>query len=170
MPKGFLKRWMPNPDKLKQHKSLRLFGNALFHPNLWLLNRRCVPRAFSVGLFCAFVPIPFQMVLSAAMAILVRANVPISIALVWVTNPLTMPPLFYFTYKVGAWILQRPAKPFHFQLSFDWLAQHLSQTWQPFLLGCFVCGVSAAILGNVIIRCLWRWHLIRDWRARRNIK
>jgi uncharacterized protein (DUF2062 family) len=49
-----------------------------------------------VGLFCAFIPVPFQMLLAAPSAIIFSANLPVSIALVWITNPITMPPIFFF--------------------------------------------------------------------------
>jgi len=55
----------------------------------------------AVGLFCAFVPLPIQMLLAAAAAIIFRVNLPISVGLVWITNPVTIPPMFYFCYKVG---------------------------------------------------------------------
>ena len=165
--KKHLKKWLPQPDKLRQFKSLQIFGNALYHPNLWHLNRRSVPRAFSVGCFCAFVPMPFQMVLSAAIALLVRSNLPLSIALVWISNPLTIPPLFYFTYRIGSWAMGIPPKAMQFQASWDWLSQQLCQIWQPLLLGCAICAISTAILSNVVIRLLWRFWLIRDVRRRK---
>jgi uncharacterized protein (DUF2062 family) len=37
-----------------------------------------------VGLFCAFIPVPFQMLLAAPSAIIFSANLPVSIALVWI--------------------------------------------------------------------------------------
>ena len=40
MPKEFLKRWMPAPETLRDHKHLRLFARWLSEPNLWQLNRR----------------------------------------------------------------------------------------------------------------------------------
>ena len=157
VPKQFIKRYLPDPHKIREHKHLRLFGQLLHDPNLWHLNRRSVSGAFSVGLFAAFVPVPFQMVLGAAGAIIWRVNLPISVGLVWLTNPVTMPPVFYFCYKLGTWILGTPLhEGITFELSFRWIMEELSTIWQPFLLGCFVSGVVSAVAGNVIIRLLWR--------------
>ena len=106
MPKKLIKKYMPDHETIRNHPHLnKIFGTLLHDPNLLHLNRRSVSMAFAVGLFMAFVPVPFQMVLAAAAAIIIRCNLPISVGLVWVSNPFTMPPLFYFCYLVGTWIL-----------------------------------------------------------------
>jgi uncharacterized protein (DUF2062 family) len=167
MLKKSIKRIMPDHQMIRNHKHLRIFGALLHDPNLWHLNRRSVAGAFAVGLFMAFVPVPFQMVLAAAAAIVVRVNLPLSVVLVWITNPLTMAPMFYGTYKLGAWLLNRTPHHFEFQLTFEWLGHELGSIWQPFLLGCFVAGLASAILGYTVIRLLWRWHIVRAYQERR---
>jgi len=168
VPKRIIKRYLPDPHKIRTHKHLRFFGQLLHDPNLWHLNRRSVAGAFSVGLFSAFVPVPFQMVLGAAGAIIWRVNLPLSVGLVWLTNPVTMPPIFYFCYKVGTWILGTPIhEGIDFEVSAHWIMEELSEIWQPFLLGCFVMGVISAVLGNVIIRLLWRLHVVRYLQRKR---
>ncbi len=147
-----------------------MFGKLLHSANLWHLNRRSVAGAFANGLFVAFVPIPFQMVLAAATAILFNVNLPLSIALVWVTNPITIPPMFYGTYRLGNWLMGRKGGKFNFELSLDWLTTGLSAVWQPFLLGCFVAGVIAATLGYISIRIYWRIHVLREWNKRKSRK
>ncbi|MGD9000231.1 MAG: DUF2062 domain-containing protein, partial [Granulosicoccaceae bacterium] len=121
MLKKYIKKLMPDHDKVRAHKHLQVFGTLLHDPNLFHMNRRSISGAFAVGLFCAWLPLPFQMVLAAAVAIYVRVNMPLSVALVWTSNPVTMPPLFYFAYKLGAWVLGLPPGKFHFELSFEWL-------------------------------------------------
>lgn len=166
MPRNLIKRYMPDHKKIRDHKHLKFLGTLLHDPNILHLNRRSVAGAFSVGLFMAFVPVPFQMVLAAIGAIVARVNLPISVALVWITNPLTMPPIFYFAYKVGTWVLDTPIQDIEFQLSVEWLMTGLIAIWQPFLLGCFVCGATFALLGNVFIRLFWRIHVGLSWKKR----
>lgn len=168
MPKKLIKKYMPDHETIRNHPYLnKIFGTLLHDPNLLHLNRRSVSAAFAVGLFMAFVPVPFQMVLAAAAAIVVRCNLPISVGLVWVSNPVTMPPLFYFCYLVGSWILGHEGQHFHFELSWDWLMTELGAIWEPFLLGCGIVGIISAAIGFFGIRLLWRLHIISHLKQRK---
>jgi len=167
MPKKLIKRFTPDHRVLREHKHLQLFGRLLHDPNLWHLNRRSASGAFAVGLFVGFLPIPFQMVVAAAGAILFRVNLPVSVALVWVSNPLTMGPMFYFAYRLGAWILGTPPSNIQFEPTLQCLVDEIRVIWQPLLTGCLVCGAVSAAAGYGLIRGLWRWHLVRYFRSRR---
>lgn len=168
MTKKFIKRYMPDHEKIRNNKQLnKVFGTLLHDPNLLHLNRRSVSSAFFVGLFMAFVPLPTQMVMAAAIAIIVRCNLPVAVGLVWISNPITMPPIFYFAYKVGATILSTPQREFSFDLSWDWLGTELAAIWEPFLLGCAISGLVAGTLGYISIRLLWRLHIVSAIKERK---
>lgn len=168
MPKKFIQRFMPDHEVIKRQKALKIFGNVLYNPNLWCLNRRSASGAFALGLFMAFVPLPSQMIMSAGLAIVLGVNLPLSVALVWISNPITMPIMFYFCYKVGAKILHTQSEQFHFEVSWDFLMNQMSTIGPPFLLGCFVCGVVCALLGYFGIRGLWRYSVVRSWQQRKS--
>ena len=167
MPKKLIRRYLPDHHKIKSHKHLKCFGTLIHDPNLWHLNRRSVSGALFLGLICAWIPVPFQMVIAAGVAILAHVNLPLCIASVWITNPLTMAPMFYFAYKTGAWMLNSPPHEFTFELSFDWLMVELDHIWQPFLLGCLICGLISGLIAFLAIRVLWRLHIFRYIKKRR---
>ena len=156
MPKNFIKKYLPSPEKIKQQKLLKLFGSLLHDGNLWHLNRRSARGAFAVWLFFAWMPIPFQMVASAAVAIPMRVNLPLSVSLVWLTNPLTMPVLFYLSYLVGCVVLRIPVEHFAFEASWSWLQHSISSIGKPFITGCLLMGICSAVAGYFIIDWLWR--------------
>jgi len=166
MPKSYLKKFIPNPEKLKQSKALGLLGAQIYEANLWHLNRKSVARAFFNGLFWAFIPMPFQMLASALLAIPLRANIPLSIALVWITNPLTMPFVFYFNYKVGMLILGTHDKK-NFQLSVQWIWDKMEHIWLPLYVGSIISGLIAGAIGYAVIIILWRLHVIKRWKERK---
>ncbi len=167
MPRRLFKRYMPDPETIREHKSLRFLGRLLHDANLWHLNRHSVARAMAVGLFAAFMPIPLQMLLAAALAIMVRGNMPIAVSLVWLTNPITMPPVFYCTYKVGSWLLGQPPRQLPDAYSWDWVMSQMSTLWQPFLLGSVVTGVVLGALAYFLTMFYWRWWVSRQWRRRK---
>lgn len=158
---------MPDHHTIRNHKYLKRFGTLLHDPNLWHLNRRSVSGAFAIGLFVAFLPIPLQMAVAAALAIAARVNLPIAASLVWITNPLTMGPLFYFAYKIGAWVLRTETRDFTFEASFDWMMTELGAIWAPFLLGCLLMGMALAVAGYFSMHLLWRLHVAKYLKRRK---
>ena len=167
MPRKSLKRYLPTPTDIRANPTLKPVAHLLARSEIWHLNRRSAAGAVFIGLFCAFLPIPMQMVVAAALAIATRCNLPISIALVWITNPITIPPIFYFTYRLGAWLLNMHIAQPDIELSFSWIWQNLGTIGYPLLFGSLVCGWVAGVTGFVLTRVVWRVHAIQRWKARR---
>ena len=166
MPKKFLKRFVPTPETLKAHPHLQHFGETLHNPNLWHLNRRSAAGAVAVGIFCAWIPLPFQMILAATISILFSVNLPISISLVWISNPLTMGPLFYTAYRLGAFILHLPVQHFHIELSYTWLSGAFGTIAPPLFLGALILGLICAFLGYFMFLAFWRFTVVKKWQRR----
>ena len=165
MPKHLFRKIMPSMEQLRANKTLGCLGDWLYDPNLWHLNRRSAAGAFAVGLFMAWVPVPFQL-LAALTALLIHVNLPLSVALVWITNPLTIPPMFYFAYWLGTAIMGQPPAGFEFELSYEWLKDRLTQIWQPLMLGCAILAVLSSVIGYVGVRVFWRIHVTRTRRTK----
>jgi len=167
MPRKIIRKYLPEPHKIKENRLLSILGPVIHDPRLWHLTRYSVSHAVMVGLFCAWIPVPFQMVLAAIGAIFLHANLPLSVALVWITNPVTMPFLFTFAYFVGASLLGVEPSGFQFELTWHWLSENLKHFWQPFLLGCLVCGIVSAGVGYIAMRIFWRMHIVSNWKSRK---
>lgn len=161
-----LNRFVPDPEFIKHHKSLQFLGDKLHDPNLWHLTRRSISVAFAVGLFCAWIPTPTQMAFAAMAAIYFRANLPISVVLVWITNPVTMPPLFYFAYRVGLSFMNIESANAAFQFTVEGIWSGLGDVWQPFLVGCLILGITCSTAGYYGIRSFWAYEIKKKWAAR----
>jgi uncharacterized protein (DUF2062 family) len=170
MPKQFLHRYLPNPKALRELPALRPVSKWLNNPEIWHLHRRSVAGAAFIGLFCAFLPIPFQMVVAALLAVVSRCNLPMSVVLVWITNPITIPPIFYFAYRLGAWLLGMQIEVETIDLSWSWLSTHLSVIGYPLLYGSLVCGWVSGVTAMVFVRIAWRMNVVRRWRERRQLR
>lgn len=168
MPRKLIKKFMPDERKLKSNRYLSWLGSHLHDPNLWHLTRKSVSRAFFVGLFCAFIPLPSQMLIAAVASLFVRSNLPISVSLVWLTNPLTIPPMFYFAYWVGTLIIGAEVGYIDFEVSLGWLKAELDHIWLPLLVGSLACGLLSGSLGYFLMQRFWVWHVNKSWRNRNN--
>ena len=167
MPKKLLKRYIPDSAELRNNKYLKIFARFLEDPNLFHMNRRSVANAFLSGLFWAMIPMPVQMVAATITALLIRGiNLPISVALVWISNPLTMPPMFYFNYLVGTWILGEPENSPAFEASLEWLVTLAENNWYHLYFGSFVVGVISGLIGYFVIRWYWRYYIVKKHRSR----
>jgi uncharacterized protein (DUF2062 family) len=168
MPKKKLQRLFPTQEQVRQNKSLSFLAPLMGKPNLWHINRRSVAQAFFIGVFCAFIPMPFQMALAGILAFYFNSNLPISVGLVWLSNPITMPPLFYATYSLGAYILDIPAREFNSDMTLDSLLTELNEIWLPLYLGSILAGLICACISYVAMRILWRMHVVSQWEKRRD--
>ncbi len=167
MAKNLIKSWFPAYDSVRSHSGLKLLGPRLRAPDLWHMNRRSVAGAFAVGLFVAFLPVPLQMVLAAVIAVWVRVNLPISVLLVWVSNPLTMPPIFYTAYTIGRWILDVPPRSFRVEMTLEWFTTDLLTIWKPLVMGSLVLAVVASVSGYLVIRILWWINVVERLKLKR---
>lgn len=170
MPHKFLKKYSPSPKAIKENKALSCLGDSIHQPNLWHMNRRSVAKAFAIGLFCAWIPTPFQTLMAAALAIYYRAHLPLSVVLVFVTNPITIPPMFYFAYKLGSFLLGMDTEAVSMDLSWEWFTTVLGEIWQPLLFGSLILGVLSSILGYFSINLLWRKSIKSRWKDRKECR
>lgn len=105
---------------------------------------------------------PFEMVPAIFLAVLMRGNLPFSVAGVWISNPVTWIPLYTPCYLLGARILQ--IEPIAIdQISIFQLGSHYVALW----LGCLIIGISVSISAHFIISFVWRSQIRERWRTRR---
>lgn len=167
MPQKLLKRLMPSPETLKSHPSLAWLAHWLHEPYLWHLSRNSAARALAIGLFCSCLPLPGHMLMATGLSLWLRANLPVAVLSCWANNPLTMGPVYYGGYRLGAWLLGYSAAMPHFELSLSWLAKEFELIGPPLLLGCTVLGVGAAATGYLLLNTLWRCQARSKWAKRK---
>ena len=108
-----------------------------------------------------------QMLLASALAVRFQAHLPLTLGLVWLNNPLTLPLLIVAGYQAGVVILQQSAQPFVFEASWQWFASSLQQVGLPLLLGSVVLGIVSALLSWPLSTWIWRYRIKRRRAAQR---
>lgn len=165
--RNFFKRYIPHKDHIQTQGGLHLLSDHLHDPNIWHLHRRSAAGGAAIGMFCAFIPGPVQTITSAILAIFFRVNLPIAVVFSLFSNPITIPPLFYFAYHLGSEILGVEEKQIDFTLSWDWISNTLVQIWEPLLLGCFIMGTISSLITYFSVRLIWRISAVNKWENRR---
>lgn len=176
MAKHFFQSWLPSPEKVSQLKFIKVFGQRAFNPVLWYVNRRSISLAVLIGTFWGILPVPFHSVFIVLTVLLIEANLPLSLTLAWLSNPLTVVPILYLGFWLGSRIFQvnmidQDMLLGVFHQILHW-AEHFGQGHIDFhlakilLAGLMLEALLGAILLYLLTRILWRWSVIRKWNKR----
>ena len=169
-----MKRWLekitPDRHSLEKLWCLRRFAAAGLHRACWSFHRGAVTRAFSLGLFIAFIPptpLPVHLVCCSVFGVAFRMNLPVLFATVFLSNPFTWVPQVLASLWVGARLMKLDLTPLLHDLSRRTLFAHAHELWAPLLLGALILGAAAAAAGYVLAHCAWRIRAARHVRRRR---
>lgn len=179
MPRKLLRRFMPSPQQVREHRMLSWMGPVLHHPRLWHVSRSGIALGAAIGLFFGLL-IPFgQIPIAAVVAIVLRANLPMAVAATFITNPITTVPIYFVAYRVGLWLLGvghdvtvdtsllAVTASDHLSWLQGWMSR-LTQMGKPLIVGLLVISSSVATLGYFSINWFWRLHTLHAWRQRRH--
>jgi hypothetical protein len=169
-----MRRWLKRvtPDRQALEKIWCLKHLAALFPDriCWTFNRSGVTRAFALGLFIAFIPptpLPVHLVVCAMLGVYLRLNLPVLVATVFISNPLTWLPQVAGSIWVGAKLMGLDLMPFVHAISHGNLRKEINELWPPLLLGALVLGLIAAAAGYLLAQGVWRARVIYQLRRRR---
>ena len=145
----------------------RMIGERLFDHHIWGFDVEAFARGVAMGVFVAFIPIPFQMLICAIGAITFRVNLPISLAMTWLTNPLTSVPIIWLSHHLGRYLL-RPTQVDEWFDAFFCVRHHTGEVIEHGLYlwtGSLIIAIALAILGYLVVRVAAKRlrHLIHEW-------
>ncbi len=182
------KAWMPSPESIRNNRWVNWLGPAIHHPRLWHFSRKGIALGLALGIFFGLLIPVAQIPLSAAAAVLLRANVPMAMASTLVTNPVTFGPVYYGAYQLGKFILREPALSeeqtaavlerhvqvsennkswaYRFKASIRWL----TTVGKPLVVGLGILATLGGLLTYALINLAWilhtRWSRSKRLRAR----
>jgi uncharacterized protein (DUF2062 family) len=123
-------------------------------------SRKMISRAVFLGLFIAFIPMPFQMLLVLAFMPLFKFNVPIALAMCWLSNPFTMPFMYYMEYKTGIFLLGMPSIEVHMTL--QWFSDNIDKIFIPLYTGTAFYSVFGSAFAYFLVNYFWRSSVQKD--------
>ncbi len=167
MPRRYLRRISRQYRRNEAPWYLRPFRAVLRHPTYFAVNRRSVTGALAIGVFISMLPVPGHTPLAVLVALVARVNLGVAALAAWANSPLTLIPVFYFEYRLGAWLLDTPIEPWPDAVSWDWLQAQLALLWKPLLLGSLLTALVTAAVVYFGANLIWRWSASRRLRRRR---
>jgi uncharacterized protein (DUF2062 family) len=131
------------------------------------INRKTVTRALLVGIFIAFIPMPMQMLAVLAVLPFFKFNVPIAISMVWLSNPVTMPFMYYIEYLTGNFLLMKKGIK-SVELSMEWFQTNFDDIFIPLYFGAFFYSFVVSIAIFYISNWCWMSSVKKAQEAKRS--
>ncbi len=172
----WLTRHIPTRETVHRYRLLRPFAPHLSNSSLWRMTRRSVPRGVALGLFVAVIIPVMHTAIAALLAIPARANVAVAAGFTLIINPLTIPPLYYFAYRIGSWELHHdaslvnPTAAERFSSELSRLLFWVHQASGSIAVGVLTIAVASAVFGYFGSSLAWRLWSHNRWRRRRRAR
>jgi len=151
--KKLLLKWM----RLRRGQLLRPLRHRLRDKRLWSFERHSVAKGAALGVFFAIL-FPFAHVLLASVAaIALRANIVVAALTTFISNPLTLPILYYAAYHVGTLITDAAqGTPVEALASAEQAAEVALDlhTWVPFLVDWLASVGAPTVIGIMTLSCV----------------
>jgi uncharacterized protein len=145
---------LPTEGKLHGTIVHRIFGDRIFHTDLWKFTRNGVAIGLAVGMFATLIPIlGLHVFLAVVGAFLFRGNVPCAVLVCFTLgNPFFLGPFMVYEYKLGQWLFGHFSAP---QLPAEALAPYVAAVHgikriMRMVMPLMVGGTLAAFVGAVV--------------------
>ena len=164
-----LKKWMrplPRRSNIHRYPVLKWFAKTAYDRSyLWSFKGNAMVQALFWGIWIAMLPIVgIQMLVVFFLALIVRANLPLIVALQWISNPLTMAPIYFADYEIGLLILELFGVDYGrnklLTAEFDWSGMEFADLWElvdtfpPMMAGGSVVGISLGVLAVFLYKAM----------------
>jgi uncharacterized protein (DUF2062 family) len=100
------------------------------------------------------------------LALVLQVNLGVAALATWFNSPLTMLPVYYLEYRLGAFLLRAPLQEWPASVSWEWLWSEIFVVWRPLFLGAFITAPLTGLVMFASLNALWRWSAGRRYRRR----
>lgn len=159
-----IRKTLKNTSKSQKLKAF--IEKSKVPPEFLAANRKMISRGVLLGLSIAFIPMPMQMAAVLLFMPLFRFNVPIALAMCWITNPFTMPPMYYAEYHFGAFVLGMDTQSV--EMSIDWFSNNIDDIFVPLYFGAVIFSIIGGSFGYWIVNHFWRSSVHKDKKKHRH--
>ncbi len=160
-------RWLRGLGRVAQRRvGYKSWLHAFFSSNMMRWDRSIAARGVAIGMFWTWIPMPLQMFPAAVFCWLFSGNLPLALACVWLSNPLTYLPIFALEYSIGRQVLDIPPQK---GIDFGELAgspdiwgeifSRLQDVGVPLLAGALVMSLATSVASYLLVSVFWKDRL-----------
>lgn len=155
--KRIFHKYAPQEHHLKDTLLHKLVGERIFDPNLWKPTKNGILWAVTLGIVVAFSPFwGAQMVIVGLLAVLFKFNIPISLLMVWISNPLTVFFIYPFEIKLGMIVLGDDRG---FPNTIPSLEALVSLLWSfivPLCIGSAITSITMGVVAYILVQIMFK--------------
>jgi len=177
------KRMLLDLARLRRRQLMRPLRHRLRVKALWSFEREATAKAAAIGVFFAIAMPIAQVIFALVAAVLLRANIVVAAASTLISNPVTLPIIYYWAYRTGAFLLGATAAdtPADAVEGAEEAAEYALEVthWFPALiewipsvgpglaLGVAIFSLSAALIAYGTVQVVYKvWAVVASRRAR----
>ena len=147
--------------KLTKTKKLNDFINKYNISYKYIaVNRTMVTKALFIGLFIALLPLPMQMLIVLVMMRFFVFNVPLAVLACWITNPITMPFIYYAEYVLGSFVLNTDI--IAMQMSMEWFNNNFTSIFMQLYVGAIFLASTVSTAVYFLVDYLWIYFVHKN--------
>jgi len=147
-------------------ESIKVFIHKYKVPRVYLsTNRKSVANAIMIGIFIAMIPMPFQMIAVLLFIPFFKFHVPLAIVMVWISNPVTMPFIYYIEYLTGNALLFMDGVS-DVELSVAWFSENIDDIFIPLYFGAIFYSSLFAMLSYFGVHHFWKRSVRKNMKNR----
>jgi len=150
----------------KSEKLKAFIKKSKVPPEYLFPNRKMISKGVFIGIFIAFIPMPMQMALVLAVMPFTKFNVPIALAMCWLSNPFTMPPMYYMEYLTGSFILGTQVAPV--EMTLDWFSANIDDIFIPLYFGTALYSIFGSLTAYWAVNHFWKGSVHKDRKKHRH--
>ncbi|MDF1877552.1 DUF2062 domain-containing protein [Sulfurimonas sp. SAG-AH-194-L11] len=150
----------------KSEKLQAFIKKSKISPEFLKANRKMISRGVVLGLFIAFIPMPMQMAAVLLFMPIFRFNVPLAIAMVWITNPFTMPPIYVIEYYTGSFFLGTHVQ--EVEMTLEWFSDNIDDIFIPLYTGALFYSITVSTAAYYLVNYFWEKSVHKDKKKHRH--
>jgi len=150
----------------KSEKLKAFIKKSKIPPEFLQANRKMISRGVFIGLFIAFIPMPMQMAAVLLVMPFIKFNVPIAIAMCWLSNPFTMPPMYYMEYLTGSFFLGSEIS--HVEMTLNWFSDNIDDIFIPLYTGTLFYSTVGSLSAYWAVNHFWKSSVHKDKKKHRH--